>query len=65
MLSCELWETVKNTIFTEHLETPASGFTERICNINLKLISQSGFSNHLRDTHKYVWEIKSSDSVIL
>ena len=30
MFSCELWETVKNTIFTEHLETPASVFMERI-----------------------------------
>ena len=46
MLSGELCETVKNTIFTEHFETPASTFTEHICNINLLLISQSGFSNH-------------------
>ena len=29
MLSCEFCETVKNTIFTEHLETPASIFMEQ------------------------------------
>ena len=33
LLSCQLCETVKNTMFTEHLETPASVFMEHICNI--------------------------------
>ena len=33
MLSCEFCETVNNTIFTDHLGTPASVFIEHICNI--------------------------------
>ena len=28
MLSWKFWETVNNTIFTEHLETPGSVFME-------------------------------------
>ena len=31
MLLCEFSETVKNTIFTDHLGTPASVFIEHIC----------------------------------
>ena len=46
MVSCEFCETVNNTIFTDHLGTPASKFIEHICiSQNLVLISQGGFSN--------------------
>ena len=46
MVSCEFCEFVRNTIFTDHLETPASVFIEHICiSQNLVLISQGGFSN--------------------
>ena len=47
MISCEFCRTVKNTIFKDHLGTPASVFIEHISQ-NLMLISQTDFSNHLR-----------------
>ena len=33
MISCEFCETFKNTIFKDHLGTPASVFIEHICTI--------------------------------
>ena len=33
MISCEFCETVKNTVFTDHLGTPASVFIEHVCTI--------------------------------
>ena len=57
MLSCEFCETVKNTIFTDHLGTPASVFLNMSV-ISQVLISQIGISNHLRHTEMYTYEIK-------
>ena len=56
MLSSEFCETVKNTIFTDHLGTPASEFIEHAVILQnlisqsacyLVLISQSVLSSHL------------------
>ena len=33
MRPCEFCKTVKNTVFTDHLGTPAPVFTEYVCNI--------------------------------
>ena len=40
MLSCEFCETLKNTIFIDHPETPASAFIERIYNITKLSVNQ-------------------------
>ena len=40
MVSCEFYETVKNTIFTDRLEIPASVFIEHICNITKLSVNQ-------------------------
>ena len=70
MLSCEFYEFVKSTIFTDHLGTSASVFIEHICiSQNLVLISQSGFSNqHVKSKlreRENLFSFFTSDSVNL
>ena len=70
MLSCEFWETVKNTIFTEHLGTPASVFkehhkTECLFQPFETLINIEMYTCEIKITwHEKLFSFFSSDSVI-
>ena len=62
MISCEFFETAKNTIFTDHLGTPASVFIEHICPITKLCVDLPKWLFHPFETiinvEMYTCEIK-------